>query len=878
MINSIAAKDVNRITSGQVIIDLKSIVKEFIENAIDANANNIEIIFTNYGVDQISVQDNGTGITPEDFASLCLRSHTSKLSLFEDLSALNTLGFRGEALNSICSMCSKVRVVTTPAVDSSFNKIYTLEYSPMGVLTSQSHKPTKQTTGTTVIVEKLFHNLPVRHKNFIKNSKKEFHKAINFIVNYMLIFPEIKFNVVNMVNGKKVVMLNSKGGEKTTILDNIITIFGNESARGILELDLTVNDEIQITGYISNHSFGYGGRTSIDRQFIYINKRPVYMKRLSKMVNETYRLFNQLQNPIFVLNLNVNSDILDVNLTPDKTRVLIHEESRVLEEIQESLVQFYESQNNVHIPKSQIKIEQILLSQLQDSDMLTNSDPNTDIDLSVLNSNPDSTHICNGTTEEEEILNLKDDTSNKDQYIVRQMDIEAESGTLFVQDDAFTDLPSSTDKYMQEENDHNAILPNKDLQPKQIPLFRNDNSDIADALVEDVNINDTRLIENSSSVPIGIDRIKSYEVGDSQYSTNEINPLVDNLQTLQPRSTRLSQKRDRSSTLPHENKETQRKLDISQISSTFRNDFEEDVIVDKGNDNYGENFNPIKDDEVRIEIGDQEWWQPSFKRLKREELHKLKSELCIDKSELEVDSRYQNGGESSIKLQVHDIANSKEQEENLSYTISKRDFLEMKIIGQFNLGFVLVSLTQHGITNLFIVDQHASDEKYNFEKLSESFEINQQQLIRPQTVELSIVEEVLVIDNKRTFHQNGFRFDVDEDAQPGKRITLTSLPNLKGKAFDMDDFNELINIINANPNSGRNIKCSKIRSICAMKACRSLIMIGQALTKSAMEQIVRNLASLNKPWNCPHGRPTMRHLVELKDWKNNNFRDYQLKN
>lgn len=871
MIKSIAAKEINQITSGQVIIDVKSIIKEFIENSIDANATNIEIIFTNYGVDQISVQDNGSGILTDDFDSLCLRSHTSKLSQFEDLSSLNTLGFRGEALNSICSLCSKVKVITIPTTtDSSYNKVFTLEYDCMGILKTKNHKPTRQETGTTIIAEKLFHNLPVRYKNFVKNSRKEFHKAINFIVNYILMFSQIKFTVVNIVNGKKTVMLSSKGGENTTLLDNVITIFGNETAKGLIPIDVPVNDDIRITGFISNHSIGYGGKTSIDRQFLFINKRPIYMKRFNRVLNETYKLYNNTQYPVFILNIIVNTNILDVNLTPDKTTVLIHDEAKVLEEIRGCITQFYESQNNIFIPKNQIKIVQISLSLEQET-----REPSTSSDIKCDTKSSD-VYINTGVDDSEPYSDLE----NLDQSrVAENLDIDVNTGELFVRDDSDTEMVSSVSK---ENTIHKVINKTITLNDTKIiteVVLNMENDCHHQNIDEDNNDSEVNFLRQNHFVINHINppnSLESLEISDDGEPSKSDIAILDTLLASQTNHSIGSGKQEvgrRSQ--PRFSNKTQSKLDIRQISNTFKNDFNESISSER-NDYYGENFHPAVDDDVQIEIGNQEWWQPSVKRLKREELHKLKLPLHIDSSEFEIKLNYSDSKNNEVKLQVDDISKAKEQEETLSFIISKQDFLKMKIIGQFNLGFILVSLTRGETTNLFIIDQHASDEKYNFERLSDDFEINQQQLITPKTIELSIVEEVLVIDNQKTFHQNGFRFEVDEAAPPGKRIKLTSLPNLKGKIFDMDDFNELINIVSTNSNSFTNAKCSKIRAICAMKACRSLIMIGQALTRSTMEQIVRHLASLSKPWNCPHGRPTMRHLAELNDWKTSNYHDYQL--
>lgn len=868
MIKGIHGNDVSKLTSGQVIIDLKAIAKELVENSIDAGANNIEVIFTNYGVDLVSVQDNGTGILPQDFDSLCLRSHTSKLSQFEDLTSLTTLGFRGEALNSICSLSDSVKITTVPTSEGTVNKIYTLEYDSMGALTTLSFKPTPQQTGTTIFVEKLFHNLPVRHKNFIKNSKKEFHKAINCIINYILIHPHIKFSVVNILNGKKVPMLNSKGGANSTMLDNIITIFGTESSKNLLPLNISVNENILINGYISNHSFGFGGRTNIDRQFLYINLRPIHMKRLSRLVNETYKLFNQSQHPVFVLNLQINSNMLDVNLTPDKTTISMQDEAKVLSEVQESLSQFYESQSHVRIPRSLIKVEKLLQSSHVSS---------SEIDSSSIIENLESNEDPLDAT-----IESLDDSIQYSPYVVQRVETQIGSNDLLLR-------KSNISTPLQKSSQSTTLLlsvtnyqENSQVVSKDI-----DNSQTLEETSDNIHTRDVEVAEFTQP-SIEVDDIDNPNTNGGVNNTIISDDV--NIEGAEPFSSRSvsekSEKSEKSSSsflshshdccsVPKPVTELQEKLDIDKISSSFRNKRDADDLSTI-KDGYGKNFYPVSEDEVKVTIGDQEWWQPSFKRLRRDELYKIRAELHVEPSDLNGELLVANKLDGNSQLQIDDISKAKEQEEKLSFTISKNDFLKMRVIGQFNVGFILVSLTQNGLTNLFIIDQHASDEKYNFEKLNDNFEINQQQLIKPQVVELSVVEEVLVIDHMSIFYENGFRFEVDENCAPGKRIRLTSMPNLKGKNFNLDDFNELINTINSDSNIGGKIKCSKIRSICAMKACRSLIMIGQTLSQSTMEHVVQNLATLNKPWNCPHGRPTMRHLVELNNWKDNNYPDYQL--
>jgi DNA mismatch repair protein PMS2 len=228
-----------------------------------------------------------------------------------------------------------------------------------------------------------------------------------------------------------------------------------------------------------------------------------------------------------------------------------------------------------------------------------------------------------------------------------------------------------------------------------------------------------------------------------------------------------------------------------------------------------------------------------------------------------MDGKLQFDQKESGEIELDDIEDQDESEQLLTLTVSKKDFKDMKIIGQFNLGFILVIRDNK---DLFIIDQHASDEKYNFEDLQRNTIFDSQRLIQPKGIELNSMDELTVLENLDIFNKNGFKVKIDENSRPGFKISLESLPLSKKTIFDVSDFNELIHLIKENPNNS-SVRCSKIRSMFAMRACRKSIMIGQTLNMTTMTKVIRNLGTLEKPWNCPHGRPTMRHLMELKQWE-----------
>ena len=216
-------------------------------------------------------------------------------------------------------------------------------------------------------------------------------------------------------------------------------------------------------------------------------------------------------------------------------------------------------------------------------------------------------------------------------------------------------------------------------------------------------------------------------------------------------------------------------------------------------------------------------------------------------------------------------------ERKLSLTVSKSDFERMIVIGQFNLGFILAirpASNDGDQDELFIIDQHAADEKFNYERLQRTVTLQSQRLVRPKALELTAIEEEIILNNPGALKANGFEIEtmLDDDstagADPGNRCRLLTLPISGEKTFDVSDLEELLHLLSeAPPGSSEIPRPKKVQRILAMRACRSSIMVGKTLTIRDMRKVVRHMGEMEKPWNCPHGRPTMRHLAGLDAWK-----------
>lgn len=203
-------------------------------------------------------------------------------------------------------------------------------------------------------------------------------------------------------------------------------------------------------------------------------------------------------------------------------------------------------------------------------------------------------------------------------------------------------------------------------------------------------------------------------------------------------------------------------------------------------------------------------------------------------------------------------------EDELDRNFDREWFLQMKIIGQFNRAFLLGILGNE----MFIIDQHASDEKYNFEYLERTTEVIPQRLLRPLQLQFPVADEAIVLRYLAAFKSGGFEIEHRPQNRPTRQLVLHSQPK-NGRAFYVqDDLKDIVDRLREGVETGAPLQVSVLRTErerrkLATKACRMSIMIGKNLQQDDMTKVVRNLRDLLHPWTCPHGRPTMRHLTKL---------------
>ncbi len=301
-INILPAKVYNRIAAGEVVDRPYSVVKELVENSIDAGATEIEIYIEQGGKQLIRVVDNGCGIDREDMHSAFLPHATSKIAQAEDLENIMTLGFRGEAVASIAAV-SKM-TITSKTKDG---KCYSLhsDGGELGQITEAAGE-----NGTDVCVEMLFFNTPVR-LGFLKSDKAEEADITNFVSRFILNRPQISFTYY--VNGKK--QLQSFGGG---VEEALVGVYGAATLSQCFQIDANKHG-IRIRGYIGNHNFFKANKSY---QSVFLNGRYVQNITISSAISNAYSGYMmKRQYPFYVLYIDVPTEIVDVNVHPNKADV-----------------------------------------------------------------------------------------------------------------------------------------------------------------------------------------------------------------------------------------------------------------------------------------------------------------------------------------------------------------------------------------------------------------------------------------------------------------------------------------------------------------------------------------------------------------------------
>ncbi|KAF1992232.1 DNA mismatch repair protein MutL [Aulographum hederae CBS 113979] len=1037
-IKPIESQSIHQIQSGQVIVDLCSVVKELVENSLDAGATSIDVRFKNSGIESIEVQDNGRGIAPEDYETIALKHYTSKLSAYSDLSSLTTFGFRGEALSSLCAL-SNFHIIT--ARDSDGPRGTRLDFETSGKLKGTSTAAAQR--GTIVAVETIFKNLPVRKKELEKNIKREWTKVLGVLYAYAAISTGVKFGASNQASkGKKVVIFSTRSNPTTK--ENIANVFGAKTLLALLPLNLglsmhpsplpkqsdrswsTQEDigqrDVRITGHISRPVVGEGRQTP-DRQMFFVNSRPCELPQVAKAFNEVYKMYNITQSPFIFANLVLDTNSYDVNVSPDKRTILLHDQSALLEELKKNLIELFEAhdqtvpQASMPPPRKLPVFKQLTINKASDDGATGEGDDSeagygaeeqeivdevrSNVTSSISSSTPSTTSASSAPAQGAPIGLIS-------QFVGRDVDLRKEAPakaanvhqtskakdkpktTLVPRDEEMVDEEDREPNYNAKQSisppaegvsrivqDFNARMasqeamrvaldasePDEDMDEDSVPALSNSSPQQGTPnVIQNAfdRMRPKRTLEDTATVTIG-DKTTTLTFGTPPKKRRIHTPktipsstgnlprpgFTSSLRLFAAPGTAQSVDEDEdgeeeevgnetdnedSDTAAEKQRAVAEDGDDEQFSGAEDHDKEsrldrdlspdDDEVVSSSRasskplpgpeeDDSDEEFIDESEKKAREEARVAQLIADAEEAAARPTSNNLSRATSVLSSTRRKDSTLtlmqplttsvagiqRRSGQLMQTIQDHEASCDLQrmsaaadsagvsEEDRLALTVSKPDFLRMRIIGQFNLGFILAvrpsSAPSPGKINttarnsfsdeMFIIDQHASDEKYNFERLQDVTVVQNQRLVQPRILELTAIEEEIILSNPDALAKNGFLIETDTSGESpvGKRCKLVSLPMSKEVVFDLQDLDELL-VLLSDHSTGDIPRPSKVRKMFAMRACRSSIMVGKTLTKKQMGNVLNHMGELDKPWNCPHGRPTMRHLRTLacvESWK-----------
>eukprot|EP01012_Entosiphon_sulcatum_P005958 TRINITY_DN12776_c0_g1_i1.p1 TRINITY_DN12776_c0_g1~~TRINITY_DN12776_c0_g1_i1.p1 ORF type:complete len:902 (+),score=110.33 TRINITY_DN12776_c0_g1_i1:24-2708(+) len=736
-IRAISESVVHTICSSQVIVSLASAAKELIENSLDAGAHTIEIRVRDYGTGVLEVVDDGSGVSESDFEALVLKSHTSKIRKFEDLElGVATLGFRGEALSSLCGVSDIV--VTTRATGTEDTTLgWRLVYDHQHQLVQRTR--VARPVGTTVSVSHLFEPLPVRRREFLRTSRREYAQLVRLVQQYTVLRPDCRWTLHHIVKDKPQVVLTTPAN--ATLETAVAASFGARLVRALTEVDWQDGNGIRIHGLVaapaSCSTGGAGLRGSNDAQFLFVNGRPVDLPKLSRKIADIYRQFSAQgahMSPVWFLKIEISSQQVDVNVTPDKRKVFLHAEERILTFVEQKFHELW--------------------------DPTSRSIPTAEPAVLVTPPRP-----------------------RRSEAVVTE-----------------TPEPCSSSKQIELDADDECLCSScPTLIPKKHTFEAEQSSPAKTALAHPVlSLGRSATIARRSSVA-------SFLAPPPLSPVSPRTPGKGNAAAVSPSA---SPKGD------SEGEATEMELDQSP---KLRTAVEE---------------NPI---------------QTSIPGDLLAALRGVISKATRKPTEAPRSGSYRAG----INMQ-----DAQACERELCRTVRKDDFQAMRVAGQFNEGFVIARHT--GTQDLYIIDQHAADEKAKYEQLFSSTSLTCQPLVVPKPCELTPADEEVVRENMSVFQANGFNFIT---AEGSGRLHLATLPLSRRLVFDIADVHELVGLLRDRP--GVMCRPSKVHAMLASRACRSAVMIGTSLDHRQMTEIVHHLGTMHQPWNCPHGRPTMRHIATL---------------
>jgi DNA mismatch repair protein mutL len=797
---------INQIAAGEVIERPASVVKELVENSIDAGARKITIDIKNGGISYIRITDDGYGIMPDDMEIAFERHATSKIRESRDLEYVRTMGFRGEALASIAAI-AKVQMLSK-AIGQDNGYQIDVEGGDIVDKHEAGCAP-----GTSITVKELFYNTPVRYK-FLKKDFTESGYIEDAIKRLALVNPNISFKFIN--NGK--IELQTSGNGRME--DVVYAIYGKEVLENIIPVDYQYED-IYIKGVIGKPMIARSNRTN---QLFFVNKRFIKDKTLSSAAEQGFKgLVTIGKHGFLILNLEMDPKKIDVNVHPTKMEVRFQEESKVFKAVFHS-------------------IKDTMLK----TDLITNhekehfSDENVDFEKDVKNDNlTNSARLKFWGLNKEEKFNEKE---NRDFDFFRNLkspnikdvnvvnDVQYGEKSEFEADDKIGKINEELDKIQKSRN--NKI--EYDLNRYD---HLGDNASVADKmnLLNDTVGNDYGIVNNESDDTLNSndknveDKLEGISEVSSENNDNDAKTNVD--LKIQNVNDDLNNSDQLDNPLENNLKIENLSVDNNKIEENQENyKYEENKIVNNNqtdsNDKNIENDVIINDKDISFE--------EKYKKLFGRDIQTAKQEYQNQKKNEDVNLKPIEG-------------------EKVSLFESKDDDVKKPHYNYVGIAFktyIIFTINDE----MYMMDQHAAHERIMFEKVKANYyndvDKDSQLMLLPDIITLSNKEMGIFRDNKDLFNKAGFTVDEFGD----NTVKLTGVPEF---CLDFDTRSLFLDTLDEMDTVARTAKQELEYKFLATVACKAAVKAHMALSKEEVDSLFEQLYKLPNPFSCPHGRPTV---------------------
>ena len=785
---------INKIAAGEVIERPASVIKEMVENSIDAGANNITVEIKNGGISYIKIIDNGKGIAQDDMEIAFERHATSKIRSAEDLSTVTSMGFRGEALASIAAIANVEMISKTENQEIGYRIVVeggdVLEKEEAGCR-----------TGTSITVKNLFFNTPVRYK-FLKKDYTESGYIEDAITRIALVHPEIAIKLIN--TGKTIIQTNGSGDLKSVIYN----IYGKNVAEGILPVKYEYED-IKVEGVIGKPEIARSNRSN---QLFFVNKRYIKDKTLSAATEQAYKGMIPIGKFGFVvLDIEMNPAKVDVNVHPAKLEVRFEEESKVFQAI-------------YHAIKDALLKGDLVADTTKEGETLQN-----DKGLFQLR-NTNNGQIRAYIEKESEIkTNAKEEKENIKKDIAN---IITDTGKPINTADILEKLKTLRQTIKKEVEENPGIKLNNNYIEMDKQLTNKENSE-KEEIEKTVEVN--AIIENNQEEN---DKEKDKDSTQNILSEEVENKNV-NIETAQNNKTNNEQNEQEN------NIESNQDININQENENNQeNQYSEKQETSENSENT-QNTTP---QEKEIE-DKKETLKELEKQIEKLEDNKNNEPLDFDEMYQKLFNTKPIKEETKEENKTNAIDIVKDNT-SLFEEIEEYKKIPYKFIGIVFKTYIILEMGKE----MYILDQHAAHERIMYEKVKKNYysdsSKDSQMLLLPDVITLTHKEMDIAKENIAMFEKAGF--SLEEFGE--NTIKLTGVPTV---CIDLDTKELFLETLDEINTVARTAKQEKEEKFIATVACKAAVKAHMALTREEVDSLMDKLLELPNPFTCPHGRPTI---------------------